>query len=381
MKRTLIRAFTVTALLVTSTAISLQAQSQGDIGKKPFGKTPDGQEVFLYTLKNASGMTVTITNYGGTVTSITVPDRNNKFGDVVLGFENVEGYTQKLNTAYFGALIGRYGNRIANGAFTLDGHQYHIPKNDGPNALHGGLHGFNSKVWEAKDVSSAGEPALELHYLSRDGEEGFPGNLDVTVRYSLDAQNGLHIDYKAKTDKDTVLNLTNHSYFNLAGAGSQTVLQHKLMLAADRYTPVNSTLIPTGEIVSVAGTPFDFRKLTTIGDRINENNQQLKYAKGYDDNFVLNDPGQLGTVAARVEEPSSGRVLEVFTTQPGIQFYTGNFLDGKMHGIGGVYRYRSALCLETQHFPDSPNQSQFPSTVLHPGEEYHQVTIYRFSAK
>ncbi len=380
MNSTLIRVFTTSALLIASAAI-FNGQSPQGLDKQPFGKTPDGQEVFLYTLKNAGGMKVTITNYGGTITSISVMDRNKKFGDVVLGFPNVEGYTQKLNTAYFGALIGRYGNRIAKGTFTLDGHEYHMPTNDGPNALHGGLHGFNSKVWEAKDVSTSGEPALELHYLSRDGEEGFPGNLDVTVRYSLDAQNGLHIDYRATTDKDTVLNLTNHSYFNLAGAGSETVLQHKLMLDADRYTPVNSTLIPTGAIVSVAGTPFDFRKLTTIGTRINENNEQLKYAKGYDDNFVLNSPGQLGTVAARVEEPGSGRVLEVFTTQPGIQFYTGNFLDGKMHGIGGVYRYRSALCLETQHFPDSPNQPNFPSTVLHPGEQYHNTTIYRFSTK
>jgi aldose 1-epimerase len=380
MNSTLIRVFTTSAILISSAAIFNGQPTQG-LDKQPFGKTPDGQEVFLYTLKNAGGMKVTISNYGGTITTISVMDRNKKFGDVVLGFPNVEGYTQKLNTAYFGALIGRYGNRIAKGTFTLDGHQYHIPTNDGPNALHGGLHGFNSKVWEAKDVSTPEEPALELHYLSRDGEEGFPGNLNVNVRYSLDNQNGLHIDYRATTDKDTVLNLTNHSYFNLAGAGSETVLQHKLMLDADRYTPVNSTLIPTGAIVSVAGTPFDFRKLTTIGARINENNQQLKYAKGYDDNFVLNSPGQLGTVAARVEEPSSGRVLEVFTTQPGIQFYTGNFLDGKMHGIGGVYRYRSALCLETQHFPDSPNQPNFPSTVLHPGEQYHNTTIYRFSTK
>lgn len=381
MKPTLNRVFTTSALLISCAAIALSGQSQQSLDKQPFGKTPDGQEVFLYTLRNAGGMKVTISNYGGTLTSVSVMDRNKKFGDVVLGFDNVEGYTQKLNTAYFGALIGRYGNRIANGTFTLDGHTYHIPLNDGPNALHGGLHGFNSKVWEAKDVSTAGAPALELHYLSPDGQEGFPGNLNVTVRYSLDAQNGLHIDYRATTDNDTVLNLTNHSYFNLAGAGSETVLQHKLMLDADRYTPVNSTLIPTGAIVSVAGTPFDFRKLTTIGTRINENNQQLKYAKGYDDNFVLNSPGQLGAVAARVEEPTSGRVLEVFTTQPGIQFYTGNFLDGKMHGIGGAFRYRSALCLETQHFPDSPNQPKFPSTVLHPGEEYHNVTIYRFSTK
>lgn len=380
MKTTILCAIASSALPILFAAVS-HAQSAPRLEKQPFGKTPDGQQVFLYTLKNASGMKVTITNYGGTITTVNVMDRNKKFGDVVLGFNNVEGYTQKLNTSYFGALIGRYGNRIANGTFTLDGHQYHIPVNDGPNALHGGLHGFNSKVWEAKDVSTADEPALELHYLSPDGQEGFPGNLNVTVRYSLDAKNGLHIDYSATTDKDTVLNLTNHSYFNLAGAGSETVLNHKIMLDADRYTPINSTLIPTGKIEPVAGTPLDFRKSTVIGSRINDNNEQLKYAKGYDHNFVLNSPGQLGTVAARVEEPSSGRVLEVFTTQPGIQFYTGNFLDGKIHGIGGAYRYRSALCLETQHFPDSPNQPNFPSTVLHPGEKFHSTTIYRFSTR
>jgi aldose 1-epimerase len=380
MKNTLIRAFASSALLICSAAV-FKGQAPQGLQKEPFGKTPEGKEVSLYTLKNAGGMKVTITNYGGTVTSIHVMDRNKKFADVVLGFPNVEGYTQKLNTAYFGALIGRYGNRIAHGTFTLDGHEYHIPVNDGPNALHGGLRGFNKQIWEAKDVSSAGQAALELHYLSRDGEEGFPGNLDVTVRYSLDSKNGLHIDYSATTDKDTVLNLTNHSYFNLAGAGSETVLQHKLMLAADRYTPIDSTLIPTGAIDPVAGTPLDFRKSTTIGAHINDQNDQLKYAKGYDHNFVLNSPGELGKAAVKVEEPTSGRVMEVFTTQPGVQFYTGNFLDGKIQGIGGVYRFRSALCLETQHFPDSPNKPKFPSAVLHPGEKFHSTTIYRFSTE
>ncbi len=325
-------------------------------------------------------MEVNITNYGGKVTSVKVMDRNKKLDDVVLGFKTLDGYTQKLNTAYLGALVGRYGNRIAGGTFTLDGQQYHLPINNGPNTLHGGLKGFNAKLWEAKDVSSPEGPALELHYLSKDGEEGFPGNLDVTVRYSLDANNGLHIDYNATTDKDTVLNLTNHSYFNLAGAGSETILHHKLTLAADHYTPVDSTLIPTGAIENVAGTPFDFRTATQVGARISEQNEQLKIANGYDQNFVLNTPG-LNTAAAKVEEPKSGRVLEVFTTQPGVQFYTGNFLDGKMHGVGGAYRFRSALCLETQHFPDSPNRPNFPSTVLHPGEQYHQTTIYRFSTE
>lgn len=368
-------------LLVLSFLRLFAAQGAGSLPKQPFGKTANGTEVFLYTLKNASGMEVKITNYGGTVESIRVKDRKGKFDDVVLGFSNLAGYTQKLNTAYFGALIGRYGNRIARGTFKLDNHTYHVPINDGPNSLHGGTNGFNKQIWDAKDVSAEGDPALELHYLSKDGEMGFPGNLDVTVRYALDAKNGLHLDYFAKTDKNTVLNLTNHSYFNLIGSGSATVLTHKVMLDADRFTPVDSTLIPTGKLESVSGTPFDFRKLTDIGARIGARSEQLKLGKGYDHNFVLNHPGDIDKVAARVEEPKSGRVLEVYTTQPGIQFYSGNFLEGTMRGIGGIYRHRSALCLETQHFPDSPNHPSFPTTVLHPGEEFHQTTIYRFSTK
>ncbi len=302
---------------------------------------------------------------------------------MALGFDNLAGYTQKLNTAYFGATIGRYGNRIAHGAFVLDGHTYHIPTNDAPrpNSLHGGLKGFDKRVWEAQDVSTAERQALQLHYLSRDGEEGFPGNLSVTIRFSLGNENDLQIDYHATTDKDTVLNLTNHSYFNLAGAGSETVLNHKLTLAADNFTPVNSMLIPTGAIQSVAGTPFDFRKPTALGARINEKNQQLQFGQGYDHNFVLNRSGESLALAAKVEEPTSGRVMEVLTTQPGVQLYSGNFLDGKIHGIGGAYRYRSALALETQHFPDSPNHPNFPSTVLHPGQEFHSTTVYRFSTE
>ncbi len=380
MKKIAILAFATYALSPYSGA-SPQNRAGGHRASKPFGKTPDGQQAYLYTLRNSAGMEVTITNYGGTITSVRVPDRNGKYDDVVLGFDSVEGYTQPLNTAYFGALIGRYGNRIAKGTFTLDGKQYHIPVNDGPNSLHGGKTGFNKRIWDVKDVSTASEPALELHYLSPDGEQGFPGNLDVTVRYSLDAKNGLRIDYSAKTDKDTVLNLTNHSYFNLEGAGSETVLNHKLMLAAAKYTPIDSTLIPTGAIVPVSGTPLDFTHSTAVGERINADNEQLKLAKGYDQNFVLDYSGDLSKAGARVEEPKSGRVMEVFTTQPGIQFYSGNFLDGKMKGIGGTYRHRSALCLETQHFPDSPNKPQFPSTVLHPGEQFKSTTIYRFSTQ
>jgi aldose 1-epimerase len=352
------------------------------IEKQSFGKTPDGVEVFLYTLKNASGMQVKITNFGGRITAIEAPDRNKKFDDVALGFDNVDGYTAgPAASAYFGAIIGRYGNRLAHGTFTLDGHTYHIPTNEGANMLHGGVSGFDKKVWQAKETSSHGEPALELHYLSPDGQEGFPGNLNVTVRYSLDNRNGLHIDYTATTDKPTVLNLTNHSYFNLEGAGSQTILNERLTIDADRFTPVNATLIPTGAIESVAGTPLDFRKATEIGSRINDKNEQLKLGKGYDFNFVLNHPGDLSKVAVKVEDPKSGRVMEVFTTQPGVQFYTGNFLNGTVRGIGGVYGHRSALCLETQHFPDSPNHSNFPSTVLRPGKTFRSTTIYRFSTE
>ena len=363
--------------------LTSQAQSAKKISQQPFGKTADGKQIYVYTLRNASGMEVKILNYGATVASVKVPDKNKKFADVVLGFDSLDGYTSKNNTAYFGAVVGRYGNRIANGAFVLNGHTYHLAKNDPPrpNTLHGGLKGFNQRVWDAKDASGPDGEALELHYLSPDGEEGFPGNLNVTVRFTVEANNGLRIDYGATTDKDTVLNLTNHSYFNLAGAGAKTVLQHRLMIAAQEYTPVNTALIPTGVLAPVAGTPFDFRKLTEIGSRINEDNQQLKFGKGYDHNFVLDTAGSLDKVAVRVEEPTTGRVMEVFTSQPGVQFYTGNFLDGKNHGIGGAYDFRSALCLETQHFPDSPNHPKFPTTELRPGEQFKSTTIYRFSTR
>jgi aldose 1-epimerase len=378
MKQMLNTTFAISALMIFVPGI-FEAQTARGLQRERFGRTADGQQIFLFTLKNASGTEVKIINYGGRVVSVKVKDRNGKFDDVVLGFDNLDAYLSK--NPYFGALVGRYANRIARGTFTLDGKEYHIPLNDGPNALHGGVRGFDSRVWDAKDVSTANSPALQLHYLSPDGEEGFPGNLDVTVRYSVSNNNDLRIDYAATTDKDTVLNLTNHSYFNLAGAGSETALDHKLTLDADRFTPVDSGLIPTGAIESVAGTPLDFRKATALGGRIDDNYQQLKYGKGYDQNFVLNHRGDLTKVAAKVEEPKSGRVLEVFTTQPGIQFYSGNFLDGTVHGIDGVYRYRSALCLETQHFPDSPNHPNFPSTELRPGKRFESTTIYRFSTE
>ncbi len=286
----------------------------------------------------------------------------------------------KRTHAYFGASIGRYGNRIGNAKFKIDGKEYHTPVNDGPNTLHGGTRGFDKYVWTAKDVSGE-NAAIELQIVSPDGDQGFPGKFTETVRYTLGPQNDLRIDYSAQTDKPTVLNLTNHSYFNLAGAGSKTVLDHRIQLSADSFTPVGETLIPTGVLQPVKGTPFDFRSPTRIGEHIDESDQQLKYGKGYDHNFVLNTGGDLKKPAAVVTEPTSGRVLEVFTDQPGIQFYTGNFLDGTNEGIGGKYQHRSALCLETQHFPDSPNHPNFPSTLLKPGEQFHSTTIYKFSVR
>jgi len=357
----------------------LAAQDGGAIRSEPFGKMPDGTQIFLYTLKNPSGMEVKITNYGGRIVSISVPDRKGHFDDVVLGFDNLKDYLG--NNPFFGALVGRYANRIAGGRFTLDGKTYHIPTTNGPNALHGGRRGFDKRVWQPKTMTTAAGPALELHYFSPNGEEGFPGNLNVTVRYTLEKNNGLRIDYTATTDQDTVINFTNHSYFNLSGAGKPSILNEKLMLDADRYTPVDATLIPTGQIEPVAGTPLDFRKPTVIGSRIHDNFQQLKYAGGYDFNYVLNHPGDLSVTAAKVEDPTSGRVLETFTTEPGIQLYTSNMLKPPVKGIGGIYRQYSALTLETQHFPDSPNHPNFPSTVLHPGQTFHSTTIYRFSVE
>jgi aldose 1-epimerase len=353
----------------------------GASGKQPapgikrsvFGKMKDGQTVDLYTLTNRNGMEVSITPYGGRVVSLVVPDRHGKLGDVVLGFDNLQGYLG--DNPYFGALIGRYANRIAHGRFTLDGVTYKLPINDGPNSLHGGTKGFDKQVWKARELSGA-HPAIELTYLSKDGEEGYPGNLSVKVVYTLEEDNALRIDYTATTDKDTVINLTNHSYFNLAGQGSGNILKQVMMINADKFTPIDATLIPTGKLESVEGTPFDFRKPTVIGERIDENNEQLKFAHGYDDNWVLNRHGSGLSLAARASDPESGRVLEVLTTEPGVQFYTGNFLDGTIHGKGGkVYGYRSAFTL------DSPNHPNFPSTELKPGQEYHQVTVFKFSTE
>lgn len=375
----------VSARIVAILLVSLLTVSGWSEGKKStmqkqdFGKTDDGQQVDLYTLTNAKGMQVAITNFGGTIVSIKVPDKTGNFEDVVLGYDDVSGY--QGGKAYLGATIGRYGNRIGKAKFTLDGNTYTLPQNDGVNTLHGGKKGFSQHVWTAKDISGATGEALQLTYLSKDGEEGFPGNLSAKVVFILaKSKNELTIDYSASTDKDTVVNLTNHSYFNLSGKGEGDILGTELTLQASKFTPVDSTLIPTGELRAVKGTPFDFTKSTAIGARINQDDEQLKLAGGYDHNWVL-DAGQTVSVhlAAQAYDPTSGRELEVLTTEPGIQFYTGNFLDGSIHGKGGkVYNKHAAFCLETQHYPDSPNHPKFPTTELKPGERYHTMTVFKF---
>jgi aldose 1-epimerase len=350
------------------------------ITKENFGYMPDGTGVDLYTLTNNKGMVVKITNYGGIITSILVPDKNGVLGDVVLGYDNLSGYLDK--TPYFGSIVGRYGNRIANGKFVLDGTEYRLATNNGPNALHGGLKGFDKVIWEVKEIQETTKLGLELNYLSKDMEEGYPGNLDVTVTYLLTEDNAVRLEYLATTDKKTILNLTNHSYFNLKDGGATPILDHEMKINADRFTPVDQTLIPTGELSSVSGTPFDFRQPHKIGDRINAENEQIKFGGGYDHNFVLQ--GEMGELrlVAQVFESGSGRIMEVFTTEPGVQFYTGNFLDGTITGKNGnVYDYRHGFCLETQHFPDSPNKANFPSAVLEPGQQYQSTTIYKFSVK
>jgi len=301
--------------------------------------------------------------------------------DIVLGYNKLDSYVK--NNPYFGAIIGRYGNRIALGKFTLDGQEYTLPVNNGPNSLHGGFKGFDKVVWQAKPLSSDNSVSLELHYLSKDGEQGYPGNLDVTVVYTLTNDNTLEIQYTATTDQATIVNLTNHSYWNLAGEASGDILGHELMINGDYITPVDKDLIPNGELMPVANTPFDFTTAQTIGNRINEENQQLKFGNGYDHNWILNKEHIADTVlAATVYEPNSGRYMEIYTTEPGIQFYSGNFLDGSITGKSGThYEFRDGLCLETQHYPDSPNEENFPSTVLNPGETYSTKTVYKFSAK
>ena len=349
----------------------------GSVDCRPIGTMPDGTPVEAYTLANGHGVSVRILTYGGTVQAIDLPDRDGKVANVVLGFARLEDYLAR--SPYFGSITGRYANRIAKGAFTLDGMACRLATNDGPNALHGGTAGFDKKVWRARELDGPDRVGLELAYVSPDGEEGYPGNLATTVTYTLADANELRIDYAATTDRPTVVNLTNHSYFNLAGEGSGSILGHELLLCARTFTPIDATLIPTGEIAIVEGTPFDFREFHKIGERVNQLND--KPGKGYDHNFVLNNQSGKLELAATVKDAKTGRVLKVFTTEPGIQFYGGNFLNGAKAKGGKSYAHRSGLCLETQHYPDSINRPKFPSATLKPGETYKHTTVYQITAE
>ena len=360
---------------------TVNAEQQSNFIKKSlFGEMPDGTKVEKYTMTNAKGMEVDVITYGGRITRWTAPDSNGNYEDIVLGFDDLESYLGE--NPFFGALIGRYGNRIAKGKFTLDGETYTLATNDGENHLHGGTQGFDRKIWKATPKTTAEGATLELTYTSVDGEEGYPGNLDVTVTYTLTPDNELDIRYKATTDKPTVVNLTQHSYFNLSGDFTQSILDHELVLNADSFLPVDGGLIPTGVLEPVEGTPFDFREAKLIGKDINSDNEQLKLGKGYDHCWVLNDREGGYRFIGSAYHPKTGRVLEVYTDQPGVQFYSGNFLDGTLPAQkGGVYGLRSGLCLETQHYPDSPNQPNFPSTRLNPGETYSIRTLYKLTTK
>jgi aldose 1-epimerase len=354
-------------------------KGKATLKKEDFGKTKDGQSVDIYTLTNANGVEARITTYGGIIVSLKTPDRAGKLDDIVLGFDSLDEYLK--GHPFFGAIAGRYANRIAKGRFTLNGAEYKLAVNNGENSLHGGIVGFDKVVWKARPVPTKEGVALELAYLSKDGEEGYPGNLSVKVVYMLTDKNELRIDYSATTDKDTVINLTNHSYFNLAGQGSGDILNHQLTINAKSFTPVDPTLIPTGELRPVKGTPFDFTQPTAIGARVNQDDEQLKFGGGYDHNFVVD--GQTGVLrrAARAVDPSTGRALEVWTTEPGVQFYIGNFLTEMKGKAGKTYNKRYGFCLETQHFPDSPNKPDFPSAVLKKDGEYKTTTVFKFSAQ
>ncbi|RNL53392.1 aldose epimerase family protein [Pedobacter jejuensis] len=381
MKRNILSAISIATLCLSTTIFSCNSSTEKTTTENTktdsatYNATIDGKTVSIYTLKNKQGASVSITNYGGRVVSLLVPDKNNKLTDVVLGYDSIGAYRKK-GEPFFGALIGRYGNRIAKGKFSLDGKAYQLQLNDGVNTLHGGTDGFFSKVWDAKLVDSQ---KLELTYSSKDGEAGYPGKLDVTVTYSLTDDNALKIDYTAKSDKNTIVNLTNHAYFNLNGEGNATILDHELLIDANAYTPVDSTLIPTGKLQPVAGTAFDFNKAKTIGKNIGDKDQQLTFGKGYDHNFALNKHDDKKAIAV-VKSTVTGIAMEVYTSEPGLQFYSGNFLTGKdTDGKGGKsYPYRSAFCLETQHFPDAPNHPNFASTVLEAGDVYKTTTTYKF---
>jgi len=375
----------VAAVLVGCSDMSSSNKSS-NVTKAEFGKTPDGTPVAIYTLQNSKGAEARIMTYGGIVQKLTMPDKTGKFADIVLGFDTLDGYTSAKylgGCPYFGALIGRYGNRIGGAKFTLDGKIYTLATNNGPNSLHGGVKGFDKVVWTAvkADVGPDG-PQLVLNYLSKDGEEGFPGNLNVTATYTLTEDNALKLTFSETTDKPTIANLTHHSYFNLAGQGNGDILGHLLYINADKTTPVDSGLITTGMFADVAGTPFDFRKPTAIGTHIDDKDTVLQYGPGYDHNWVVNKPMGKFDLMARVKDPSSGRVMEVWSDEPGLQFYAGNFLDGTLTGKDGkVYQRRSAFCMEPQHYPDSPNKASWPSVELKPGETYHNTIEYKFSAE
>ncbi len=354
--------------------------SNRSVIKRDYGSMPDGRTVELYTLTNANGLKATLTNYGAILVSLEVPDRDGKLADVTLGYDSLEGWLS--NTSYFGSTVGRYGNRIAKGKFTLDGKTYTLATNNGENHLHGGIKGFDKVLWDAKPIKRPGAVGTEFTYTSLDGEESYPGNLRATVTYLLTNKNELRIEFKATTDKPTIVNLVHHSYWNLTGDPKNTILDHDLMLVADQFLPVDETLIPTGELRPVADTPFDFTKLTRIGARINADNEQLKYGKGYDHCWVLRNQTGKVALAATLYDPSTGRAMDILTDQPGVQFYSGNFLDGTVKGKGGVpYQFRTGLCLETQHYPDSPNKPAFPSVVLRPGKTYHHTMICRCYTK
>jgi len=377
---TLVALFGETGCSTLAPTTTTPAVASG-VGRASFGRTAAGQAAEIFTLTNSHGIEVRLTNYGGIITSLRTPDRSGRFDDIVLGYDSLSGYLR--DTPYFGAIVGRYGNRIAGGRFTIDGTTYRLAVNNGPNSLHGGLRGFDKVVWNAVPFQNASGVGVALDYTSADMEEGYPGTLRTHVTYTLTNDDRLIVDYLATTDKPTPVNLTQHSYWNLAGDGSRDILAHVLTINADAMTPVDTTLIPTGEIAPVAGTPFDFRTPTPIGLRIDQRqNQQIRFGGGYDHNFVLNRTGVSADSlvhAGRVAEPSTGRTLDIYTTEPGMQFYTGNFLDGSITGKAGhVYHYRYGLALETQHYPDSPNHPTFPSTILRPGQQYKTRTIFAF---
>ena len=371
-------------LLAASVALLLAAPARAEIPVKSFGNLPDGRATHLYSLRNSHGFGADISDFGGVVVSLWVPDKAGKLGDVALGLKSAAEYKEK--SPFFGALIGRYGNRIAHGKFTLDGHEYTLPLNDHPGdiqcSLHGGTLGFDKQIWDVTPTTIDGNPTLRLKYVSKDGEMGYPGTLTAEVTYTVTENNELRIEYQATTDKPTPVNLTNHTYFNLHGEGNGTILDHELTIHASNTTPVDAGLIPVGRFAPVAGTPFDFTTPHAIGERIGADNEQLRFAGGYDHNWVLDNQSGKLEPAATLYDPQSGRVMEVLTTEPGLQFYTGNFLDGTIIGKSGKpYIHRGALCMETQHYPDSPNEPNFPNTILRPGETLHSTTIYRFSTK